>query len=634
VINDQTIADIKNRIDIEEVVADFVSLKRKGQNLWACCPFHNEKTPSFTVSPSKGFYKCFGCGKGGDAIDFVMEVEKIDYPEALRYMAKKYGIEIQEEELTDEQQQAQSERESLMIALSFARDHFTHNLNETDEGQAIGQSYFEERQIDQAIVEKFEMGYAIDQWDDLLTNAQKKGYSADILESAGLLVKKGDRTYDRFRGRVIFPIHNITGRVIGFGARALKKDDKPKYINSPETQVYQKSAELYGMFQAKQAIRQLGNCYLVEGYTDVTALHQIGIENVVASSGTSLTEEQVRLISRFSKQVTILYDGDMAGIKASLRGLDIILAQGLSVKIVLLPEEHDPDSYAKYLGANEFKVFIEDKAQDFIHFKSDLVVEEAGNDPVKKADSIREIVASISFIPDPVNRAVYIKEAAAIVQLDEQVLISELNKILLKRRKKPNQEVYTPEVVQPHVQQEPAWSIDTLIAHQERESIRLLIRYGFNKLQEDYALYQYLFDELEEVEFVTPIYSEIFKSFKEALIEGTVVNADFFIKNGTPEVRKEVIDLVHEKYEPSSHWHEKYKIYVPVESEETKLQQVAYTNILRLKQRVIRKLVQENLLRLENAKTEHDQTEAQMVHQELKAAENEIAKELGNVILK
>ena len=633
-INDQTISDIKNRIDIEEVVSDFVSLKRKGQNLWACCPFHNEKTPSFTVSPSKGFYKCFGCGKGGDAIDFVMEVEKVDYLEALRYMAKKYGIEIQEEELTDEQQEAQSERESLMIALNFAKDHFKYNLFETEEGKSIGQTYFKEREIEASIIEKFEMGYAQDKWDDLLTNASKKGYATEKLESAGLLVKKGDRTYDRFRGRVIFPIHNVTGRVIGFGARALKKDDKPKYINSPETQVYQKSHELYGMFQAKQAIRQLGNCYLVEGYTDVTALHQIGIENVVASSGTSLTEDQVKLIGRFSKQVTILYDGDLAGIKASLRGLDIILTQGLSVKIVLLPEDHDPDSYSKYLGANEFKVFIEEKAKDFIHFKSDLVVKEAGNDPVKKADSIREIVASISHIPDPVNRAVYIKEAADIVQLDEQVLISELNKHLLKQRKKQSQEIQVPEVIQPPVQQEPAWSVDTLIAHQEKESIRLLIRYGFNNLQEDYTLYQYLFDELEEVEFVTPIYSEIFNSFREALKEGAVVDADFFIKNGSQEVRKEVINLVHEKYEPSSHWLEKFKIYVPIESEDSKLERVAYTNILRLKQRVVRKLVEENLVKLERAQTEPAQTEAQKVHQELKSAENEIAKELGNVILK
>ena len=500
-INDQTIADIKNHVDIEEVVGDFVSLKRKGQNLWACCPFHNEKTPSFTVSPTKGFYKCFGCGKGGDAIDFVMEVEKINYLEALGYLAKKYGIEIEEVELTDEQQQAQSERESLLIALNFAKDHFKNNLLDTDTGRSIGQAYFKERNIDPAIIEKFEMGFAVDQWDDLKNTAESKGYSLDILEAAGLLVKKEERTYDRFRGRVIFPIHNISGRTIGFGARALKKDDKPKYINSPETAVYQKSHELYGMFQAKQAIRQTGNCYLVEGYTDVTALHQIGIENVVASSGTSLTEDQVRLIGRFSKQVTILYDGDMAGVKASLRGLDIILAQGLNVKIVLLPEDQDPDSYAKYLGANEFKVYIEEKATDFIHFKSNLVVNEVGNDPVKKAESIKDIVSSISQIPDLVNRAVYIKQAAEIVQMDEQVLISEMNKLLRKEKKKQNRDVPELQIDPAPLPDKPTWSVNTLIAHQETESIRLLLRYGFNNIKDQYTLYQFLFDELEEVEF-------------------------------------------------------------------------------------------------------------------------------------
>ena len=633
-INDQTIADIKNHIDIEEVVGDFVSLKRKGQNLWACCPFHNEKTPSFTVSPTKGFYKCFGCGKGGDAIDFVMEVEKINYLEALGYLAKKYGIEIEEEQLTDEQQQAQSERESLLIALNFAKDHFKSNLHDTATGKSIGQTYFKEREIETDIIEKFEMGFAIDQWDDLKNTAESKGYSLDILESAGLLAKKGDRTYDRFRGRVIFPIHNVSGRTIGFGARALKKDDKPKYINSPETTVYQKSRELYGMFQAKHSIRQTGNCYLVEGYTDVTALHQIGIENVVASSGTSLTENQVRLIDRFSKQVTILYDGDLAGVKASLRGLDIILAQGLDVKIVLLPEDQDPDSYAKYLGANEFKVFIEEQATDFIHFKSNLVVDEAGDDPVKKAESIKDIVASISHVPDPVKRAVYIKQAANIVQIDEQILVSEMNKLLLKERKKQNREVIELQIEPAPLPDKPTWSVDTLIAHQEKESIRLLLRYGFNNLKDQYTLYQFLFDELEEVQFLTPIYAEIMKNFKLALKEGITVDADYFIKNGSQEVRKVVIDLVHEKYEPSSLWFDKFKIYVPNESEDDKLERVAYTNVLRLKQRVVRKLVEENLAKLETAQNEADQTEAQLVHQELKAAENEIAKELGNVILK
>lgn len=633
-INDQTISDIKSRIDIEEVVGDFVSLKRKGQNLWACCPFHNEKTPSFSISPAKGFYKCFGCGKGGDALDFVMEVEKVDYLEALRYMAKKYGIEIQEEELSDEQMLAQSERESLMIALNFAKDHFIYNLNHTDSGKAIGQTYFQERQISPEVIEKFEMGYTLDKWDDLLNTAKTKGYAQDILENAGLLVKKEDRVYDRFRGRVIFPIHSVAGRVIGFGARALKKDDKPKYLNSPETLVYQKSHVLYGMYQAKQAIRQTGNCYLVEGYTDVTALHQIGIENVVASSGTSLTEDQVKLIGRFAKQVTILYDGDLAGIKASLRGMDIILTQGLNVKIVLFPEGQDPDSYAKQLGGNEFKNFIEANAKDFIHFRSDLVIQEAGNDPIKKAESIKEIVASISHIPDPINRAIYIKEAANIVELEEQILISELNKALLKKRGAIQQPPPVLEVIAPSQTPESAWSIDSMIAFQERESIRLLLKYGFALLKEDYTLHQFIFDELEEVQFINPVHSEIFAVFKEGLADGKNIDADYFIQHGSPEVRKQVIDLVHQKYEPSSHWHERFKIAIPLESETSKLENVAFTNVLRLKQRVVRKLIEENMVKLEQASTVEEQTASQQVHQELKSVENELAKALGNVILK
>lgn len=636
-ISDQTISDVKSRIDIEEVVSDFVSLKRKGQNLWACCPFHNEKTPSFSVSPAKGFYKCFGCGKGGDSIDFVMEVEKVDYLEAIRYLAKKYGIEIQEEEMSEEQLQAQSERESLMIVLNFAKDHFVSNLLKTDEGKSIGQTYFQERQISSEIIQKFEMGYALDKWDDLLTTAREKGHSQEFLEGAGLVIRKDERVYDRFRGRVIFPIHNVAGRVVGFGARALKKDDKPKYLNSPETLVYQKSHILYGMYQAKTAIRQTQNCYLVEGYTDVTAMHQIGVENVVASSGTSLTEDQVKLIGRFANQVTILYDGDMAGIKASLRGMDIILAQGLNVKIVLFPEGHDPDSYSKELGGNEFRAFIEENAKDFIHFKSDLVAGEAGKDPIKKAESIREIVSSISVIPDPVSRAVYLKEAADIVNIDEQVLIGEMNKLLLKERKKiERRQESLPVAPTPQPEQESAISADSLIAFQEKESIRLLLKYGFNQIQEedDYKLYQFLFDELAEIEFVTPMYAEIFAKFKEALDQGISVDADYFIQNGSPQVRKEVIDLVHQKHEPSNLWHDRFKIYVPNEAEVSKLERVAYTNILRLKQRVVRKLIEENLAKLENAQEVEVQNESIQVHKELKKVENEIAKALGNVILK
>lgn len=639
-IADNTIAEIKNRIDIEEVVSDFVSLKRKGQNLWACCPFHNEKTPSFSVSPVKGFYKCFGCGRGGDALDFVMEVEKINYLEAIRYLAKKYGIEIKEEELSDDELKAQSERESLYIVLNFAKDYFRQCLNSTPEGKNIGLSYLKEREIAGETIQDFELGYTVDKWDGLLTAAQEAGHSLDILEKAGLIIPKDNRYYDRFRGRIIFPIHSVSGRVVAFGARALKKDDKPKYINSPETPVYHKSQILYGLFQSRQDIRQQENCYLVEGYTDVTRMHQVGIKNVVASSGTSLTKEQVQLVGRFSKQVTVLYDGDSAGLEASLRGIDIILANGLDVKVILFPKDHDPDSYAQELGGNEFKLFLENNAKDFIYFKSSLVAEKVANDPLKKAVAIKDIVSSISQIPDQIKRMVYVKEASIILQMEERILIGEMNKILLKSRKE-----ITPISDQPasaEVNSEPGsedmisdrWNLNTQIAFQERESIRLLLKYGFNKLEQGKSLHQYLFNELEEITFSNPIYAKILDEFKSLLSADKVVNAQYFIENGSADIRKAVIDIVHERHHISSQWNDKYKIKIPIENEAIMLEQVAYTNVLRLKQRVVRKLIEDNLEKFKEKLSEQEEEEVQQIHQELKFTEQEIASRLGNVILK
>jgi len=638
-IPDSTIADIKARIEIEEVVSDFVSLKRKGQSLVACCPFHNEKTPSFSVSPAKGFYHCFGCGKGGNAIDFVMEVEKLNYPEALRYLAKKYGIEIQEEELSEDELRVQSERESLYIVLNYAKDYFVECLSETSEGKSIGQSYFKERDISAEIIQKFELGYTVDKWDGLLTKAKETGHSNELLEKAGLIIPKDDRFYDRFRGRVVFPIHNVTGRVVAFGARALKKDDKPKYINSPETPVYHKSQVLYGLFQAKQAIRQHENCYLVEGYTDVTRLHQIGIENVVASSGTALTKEQVQLVGRFSKQLTVLYDGDLAGLKASLRGIDIILANGLDVKVVLFPEGQDPDSYAQELGANEFKEFLDKNAQDFIHFKSNLVVEESGNDPLKKAESIKDIVSSIAQIPDLVKRMVYVKEASNILQMEERILVGEMNKVLLSAQKtsltQQEYEIGKEQITETApTQKESEWDINSIIAYQERESIRLLLKYGFNELLEGKILHQYIFDELDDVSFQNKVYAQILSEYKSLLNDDKIVDAQYFIDNGSSEVRKAVIDIVHNRHLISTHWKDKYKIAIPLESDESKLQNVAFTNIMRLKQRIIRKMIEENLEKLKGSTKEDEISEFQQMHHELKQAEKEIANHLGNVILK
>lgn len=640
-IPDSSITEIKNRIDIEEVVSDFVSLKRKGQNLWACCPFHNEKTPSFSVSPAKGFYKCFGCGKGGDSIDFVMEAEKLNYLEAIRYLAKKYGIEIKEEELSEDELKEQSERESLYIVLNFAKEYFVQSLNSSAEGKSIGLSYFKERDIAEAIMEKFELGYTLDKWDGLLTAAKEAGHSVELLEKAGLIIAKDDRFYDRFRGRVVFPVHNVSGRVVAFGARALKKDDKPKYINSPETPVYHKSQVLYGLFQAKQAIRQQENCYLVEGYTDVTRLHQIGIENVVASSGTSLTVEQVQLVGRFSKQLTVLFDGDTAGLQASLRGVDIILANGLDVRVVLFPEGHDPDSYAQELGTNEFKIFLEENAQDFIHFRLNLLAEQAGNDPLKKAAAIKDVISSIAQIPDQVKRTVYLKEASNILQMEERVLLGEMNKVLLKSSKTRSSSpeyLAPPETVAPTQDKSDSltsrFDINNLIAYQERESIRLLLKYGFNELEKGKLLHQFLFHELEEIVFNDPLHAQILAEFKSLLSADKVVDAQHFIDNGSPEVRKVVIDLVHERHHVSTLWQDKYKIRIPLEAEADKLEHVAYTNVLRLKHRVVRKLIEGNLEKLKEAQTSEEQDQIQQIHHELKLTEKEIANRLGNVILK
>ena len=634
-IPSHTVDEIKNRVDIVEVVGDFVSLKRKGQNMWACCPFHNEKSPSFSVSPAKGFYKCFGCGKAGDTIDFVMEVEKLDYIESLKFLAKKYGIEVQEEVLTDDQAQKQSERESLYIVLNAAKDFFVNTLWDSPEGRSIGLGYFKERKMTDAILKKFELGFVKDEWDGFYKEALKLGHSEEMLEKAGLLIVKENKKYDRFRGRIIFPIHSAQGRVVGFGARALKKDDKPKYINSPETSIYVKNQVLYGLFQAKQAIRMADNCYLVEGYTDVTSLHEVGIENVVASSGTSLTEGQIKLIQRFSSTITVLYDGDLAGIKASLRGIDMILEQGLNVKMVLLPEGEDPDSYSKLLGSEAFKNYLEDKKEDFIHFKSNLLAEEAEKDPIKKAESIKEIVSSIAVIPDAIKRSVYIKEAGDLLEIEEQILISELNKIIRGKSKSSKYTKTEDALVVPvkPQEQEISWSTVDIIIYQERESIRLLLEYAHIELDKETSLQSYLLNELEDVVFQSEVHAEIFNKFKEELSKGSTATIDYFIKNGSPEVRKTVIDIISEKKELSPQWTDKHKIIIPDESDKDHLERTALTNILRLKQRVVRKMLEDNIDRLKASKSEEEQTEIQQIHAELKETEKEIALQLGNVIL-
>lgn len=433
-ISKDTIDKIFSTARIEEVIGDFVSLKKSGSNYKGLSPFTTEKTPSFFVSPSKQIFKCFSSGVGGNVVKFLMEHDQLTYPEALRFLAEKYNIEIEEDEVTPEQEEARSERESLYVVNKFAEEFFTEQL-ETDEGKAIGLSYFKERGFSAETIETFRLGYSPDSWDSFLKSAKEKGYKEEYLLKTGL-IKQGsnNRLYDGYKGRVIFPIHNLSGRPIGFGGRTLKTDKKvPKYINSPESDVYDKSNVLYGLYQAKGAIVKQDACLLVEGYTDVLSLHQNNIKHVVASSGTSLTTGQIRLISRYTKNVVILYDGDAAGIKASFRGIDLILEEGLNVKVVLFPDGEDPDSYSQKLGTEELTEFLDQNAKDFIVFKSSILMKDIAGDPVKKAGVVHEIVNSIALIPDHITRSLYLKECSSIVDVPERALIAELNKFRKKR---------------------------------------------------------------------------------------------------------------------------------------------------------------------------------------------------------
>lgn len=628
------IDEVKSRIDIVDVIGDFVDLKKSGQSFKALSPFTNEKTPSFFVSPAKGIFKCFSSGKGGDAISFLMEYDGLSYIEAIRYLAEKYGIEIREEEETDEEVERRNERESLFIALNYANDRFQSNLWESDEGKNIGLSYLRERKLKDEVIRTFQLGYAMEKWDDLLKNATDAGYQEDILEKAGLLSRKDERVFDRFRGRVIFPIHNLSGKVIAFGARTLKKEGQPKYLNSPETDVYHKSRILYGIYQARQDIRNEDNCILVEGYTDVIALHEAGIRNVVASSGTSLTEDQIRLISRFTNNVTVVFDGDVAGIKASLRGIDLILAGGLNVKAVVIPEGQDPDSYSRELGVNAFRDFLDDQAQDFIRFKAGLFAEEAKDDPVKKAGTIREIVESIAKIPDSIKRSVYLKETSSLLGIDESVLIAEQNKILIKDLRQKDRQIPVTPVQAPPVPSEKQvfgkLDFEEVIALQERESIRLLLKYGDMKLEDEVILYQYLLNELEEIEFTTPVFASILHIYQEQLSKGNIPDSDFFINYRDELVKRTAIDLLTDKEEVSDHWTERFKI--PVGKEEDELGIAAFKNALRIKRWVVLKRIHENQRKLKEEKNAAELNRLMQVHTELTKIKSILGKELGIVI--
>lgn len=647
----ETVEQILQSAHIEEVVGEFVTLKKKGSNMWGNCPFHNEKTPSFSVNPARNIFKCFGCGKAGDSAKFLMEHEHFSYPEALRYLAKKYNIKIEEKEQTAEEIMQQSIREKMFNINEFADKYFVDTLWNTDEGKTIGLQYFRERGYFDPIIQKFHLGYSPAEWDAFTKHAKQNGYSDDLLEQIGLSIKGQKGLYDRYHGRVMFPIHSLTGRVIGFGGRILTNDKKsPKYQNSPESEIYDKKQTLYGIYFAKNAIAKNDECILVEGYFDVLRMHQIGIENVVASSGTSLTMEQIRLVKRYTKNITMLYDGDAAGIHAALRGTDMILSEGMNVRVVVLPPEHDPDTFGKEFSVEYVSNYLKDNAKDFVRFKTELLLKDAQNDPIKRGQVIRDIVETISVIPDSIFRITYVKECSRLLDMPEQTLTNELNKILRAKFKKslgvddnvaPETETNT--ATQP---KQDETLEDQLPAgyYQERELVKLLLMYGREmivderedengeKIYEQVAVAQFIIDDLKNdgCLFLDPTNRKIFDFFDQALDEGRIPDDQYFVSNEDEAIAQLAADLLSSPYRLDQ-W-EKYGIFV--RSEENNLKNTVLSSLYRYKDLIIadrRKAVEEEL------KATND-TDDQLIllkrKKDLDDIRKRINKELGIVIAK
>jgi DNA primase len=646
-IDRPTIERILDAAHIVDVVQEFVPLKKRGANFLGLCPFHNEKTPSFTVSPSKEIFKCFGCGKVGNSVNFVMEHEHLTYPEALKYLAKKYHIEVVEKELSQEEIDKQNERESLLVVTSYAARQFTENLFQSDEGITIGLTYFKERGFRQDTLKKFEVGYSFEKRDAFTKKALDDGYKQDFLVKTGLTIQHEERLFDRFSSRVMFPIHSLSGQVLGFGGRILKTDPKSaKYLNSPESEIYHKSRILYGIYQARKAITETDRCYLVEGYTDVMSLHETGIENVVASSGTSLTQEQVRLIKRFTQNITILYDGDAAGIKASIRGIDIVLEEGMNVKIVLLPDSEDPDSYSKKTSNEEFAKYIRENETDFIRFKTNLLLSEANNDPVKKADLIRDVVKSIAVIPETITRTVYIKECSTLLEVAEPILYHEVNKLRQQknfqdRNKYPTAEdlPVQPPVIVKQVKHEP------VSLYSEKALIRLLLKFGgteFERIvnkedgrEEIVTIADYIVREIisDELGFDNAVCAKIFEEIRFHVEHGLFTGDKQFVKHEDPEISSLSADLLADSHELSRIWQEKQSY---VETEEMKLKEIVGDVVLKFKSDKIMIKRKEIMHLLEEAVKANDIEKILLLqkrYSNLSTALGMISRKLGNRIL-
>lgn len=600
----ETVEAILQAAHIEEVVGDFVTLKKRGANLIGHCPFHNEKTPSFNVNPARNIFKCFGCGKAGDSAKFLMEHEHYTYVEALRYLAKKYNIQIEEKEQTPEELLEQSEREKMYNVNGFASNFFIETLWHSEEGQSVGLQYFRERGFLDPIIEKFQLGYSPTAKDAFATHARKNGYDDDLLVKIGLCIHSEKGNYDRFHSRVIFPIHSMTGRVIGFGGRILGSDPEKKlakYQNSPQSEIYDKSHTLYGIYFAKNAIVRQDSCILVEGYFDVLHMHQIGMENVVASSGTSLTMEQIRLVKRYTNNITMLYDGDDAGLHAALRGTDMILSEGMNVRVVVLPPEHDPDTFAKTFPIEKVQGYLADNAKDFIRFKTELLLKDAADDPIKRSEVIRDIVQTISVIPDSIFRISYIKECSRLLDMPETTLMAALNKMLRARFKKslgpdgdamPDENIVAPNQEEEHLDEQIAPGF-----FQERELVKMLLMYGTSMIaiettdeegkpvEDSISVAQLIIDDLkqDEIQFNDSTNNKIFNIFDHEIDEGNIPNDQFFISNEDDAIANLAADLLTSPYK-LDRW-EKHGIFV--KTEQDVLKQAVMSAIYRYKDQVI-----------------------------------------------
>lgn len=651
-ISAHIIDQIMQASQIEDVIGDFVNLKRAGSNLKGLSPFTDEKTPSFVVSPAKQIFKCFSTGKGGSVVTFLMEKEHFSYPEALRFLANKYGVQIPEEsEPTAKELADKTERESLFIINEFAKNYFYQNLQESTEGKAVGLSYFEERGFTKETIEKFQLGYCLDVSDDFTKAALSKGYSLSYLEKVGLVKSKDERHFDFFRGRVLFPIQSISGRILGFGGRSLINDKKvAKYFNSPESIIYNKSEILYGLYFSKGEIVKYDECLLCEGYTDVISMHQSGIQNVVSSSGTSLTKEQVKLVKRYTKNLTILYDGDAAGIKASFRGIDLILEEGMNVKVVLFPDGEDPDSFAKKNSNAELAIFIKEQKQDFITFKAQILLKDGENDPLKKSDLIREIVQSVGLIPDQITRSVYVKEIARQFDIEESIISNELMRLrrnsLSKQFQEPEfNQVPLPEndLIKSQETTDPTKEDAFRFKHEE-ELMRMMICFGTREIEtlaldsnelHKTSVVELIHQELEQdlLTFEYPLFIKIYDKIIEGLNEKTFYTASYFKRIEDQEIVSFVSDIESREIELSTNWITKFSIFTKSESDDL------YSTVMNIIYNFKYKKVEDHLLSIKSDISKGDLSDEdillalgqQMLYENVKKV---ISEKLGRIILK